>query len=175
MLYSRIWLLSHNTSLYKYIKQHHYHIYSLTYIQITLKILHALKTVPGDGGSQVDARLNKSSSPNVLCAKNSDWFNLWLNLELIVIPAVYCWVDNVKLYYDNITRTTHNTPGVEIRIPGWGNPEVVEWIDPTHNKAGAYFRTISSMLVDYGYVRNKNIRGAPYDFRKAPSKYIGYS
>uniref|UniRef100_A0A1I8P7E8 Group XV phospholipase A2 n=1 Tax=Stomoxys calcitrans TaxID=35570 RepID=A0A1I8P7E8_STOCA len=127
--------------------------------------------VPGDGGSQVDARLNKSSSPNVWCVKTSDWFNLWLNLELIVLPAVYCWVDNVKLYYDNVTRTTHNTPGVDIRIPGWGSSEVVEWIDPTHNKAGAYFRTIAAMLVDQGYTRNKNIRGAPYDFRKAPNEH----
>ncbi|XP_061399219.1 phospholipase A2 group XV-like [Musca vetustissima] len=141
---------------------------------IVKKRLSPVIFVPGDGGSQVEARLNKSSSPNILCAKQSDWFNLWLNLELIVIPAVYCWVDNVKLYYDNVTRTTHNTPGVDIRIPGWGNPEVVEWIDPTHNKAGAYFRTLANMLADHGYVRNKNIRGAPYDFRKAPNEHKQY-
>ena len=88
------------------------------------------------------------------------------------MPAVYCWVDNVKLFYDNITRTTHNTPGVEIRIPGFGDPSVVEYIDPTKNKAGYYFRTISDMLVDtMGYERGKNIHGAPYDFRKAPSEF----
>lgn len=130
-----------------------------------------LRKVPGDGGSQVDAKLNKSSS-QIFCANKSDWFNLWLNLELIVIPAVYCWVDNVKLYYDNVTRTTHNTPGVEIRIPGWGDPEVVEWIDPTHNKAGAYFKDIANMLVSMGYERRKNLHGAPYDFRKGPSKFF---
>ncbi|XP_065358344.1 phospholipase A2 group XV-like [Calliphora vicina] len=129
--------------------------------------------VPGDGGSQVDAKLNKASSP-IWCASKSDWFNLWLNLELIVIPAVYCWVDNVKLYYDNVTRTTHNTPGVEIRIPGWGDPEVVEWIDPTHNKAGAYFKDIANMLVDMGYERKRNLHGAPYDFRKAPNEHKQY-
>lgn len=94
---------------------------------------------------------------------------MWLNLELLVIPPVYCWVENVKLYYDEITRTTHNSPGVEIRVPGWGDPEVVEWIDPTHNKAGAYFKDIANVLVDLGYERKKNIHGAPYDFRKGPS------
>lgn len=122
----------------------------------------------------MEAKLNKSSSPfPYVCAKNADWYSLWLNLELIVVPAVYCWVDNVKLYYDKITRTTHNTPGVDIRIPGeWGDPFVVEYIDPTKNKAGYYFKTISEMLVnDLGYERKKNIHGAPYDFRKAPSRF----
>ncbi|XP_030384122.1 group XV phospholipase A2-like [Scaptodrosophila lebanonensis] len=126
--------------------------------------------VPGDGGSQMDARLNKSQVPHFLCQKTADWFNLWLNLEELMIPLVYCWVDNIKLYYDAATRTTHNTPGVEIKIPGWGNPEVVEWIDPTHNKAGAYFKDIANLLVDLGYIRKANIHGAPYDFRKAPNE-----
>ncbi|XP_011207799.1 phospholipase A2 group XV [Bactrocera dorsalis] len=134
------------------------------------KLLSPVIFVPGDGGSQLEAKLNKSSSL-LYCAKKSDWYSLWLNLELLVIPPVYCWVENVKLYYDEITRTTHNTPGVEIRVPGWGDPEVVEWIDPTHNKAGAYFKDIANVLVDLGYERKKNIHGAPYDFRKGPSEH----
>ncbi|XP_017853826.1 group XV phospholipase A2-like [Drosophila busckii] len=126
--------------------------------------------VPGDGGSQMEARLSKSSAPYFICEKNHDWYNLWLDLEQLVIPMVYCWIDNVKLYYDTVTRTTHNTPGVETRIPGWGDPFVVEWIDPTKNKAGAYFKDISDLLVDMGYVRRQNIKGAPYDFRRAPNE-----
>jgi hypothetical protein len=27
---------------------------------------------------------------------------------------------------------SNNAPGVDIRIPGWGDPEFVEWIDPSH-------------------------------------------
>lgn len=114
--------------------------------------------------------MSKSDSPYFICEKTHDWYNLWLDLEQLVIPMVYCWIDNVKLYYDKVTRTTHNTPGVETRIPGWGDPEVVEWIDPTRNKAGAYFKDIANVLADLGYVRRINIRGAPYDFRRAPSK-----
>ncbi|CAD6998418.1 group XV phospholipase A2 [Ceratitis capitata] len=133
------------------------------------KLLSPVIFVPGDGGSQLEAKLNKPDAP-IYCFKKSDWFSLWLNLELLVIPPVYCWVENVKLYYDNITRTTHNSPGVEIRVPGWGDPEVVEWIDPTHNKAGAYFKDIANVLVNLGYERKKNIHGAPYDFRKGPSE-----
>lgn len=72
-----------------------------------------------------------------------------------------------------MTRTTSNTQGVTIRIPGFGQSEVVEWLDPsiTRSLAGAYFKDIANVLVANGYERNKTLRGAPFDFRKAPSKY----
>lgn len=134
---------------------------------------------------------------HIFCDKTTkDWFNLWLNLELLAPLIIDCWTDNAKLHYDNKTRTTSNAPGVEIRIPGWGDPEVVEWIDPSHavsfsnhqqfkaqfsnfviisslaiQKQGAYFKEIGNALVRSGYVRNVSIRGAPYDFRKGPSKF----
>lgn len=47
--------------------------------------------------------------------------------------------------------------------------DVVEWLDPTHASAGAYFKDIGNALVSAGYNRNSSIRGAPYDFRKGPS------
>lgn len=64
-------------------------------------------------------------------------------------------------------------PGVTIRIPGFGRSEVVEWLDPSITKslAGAYFKDIANALVAKGYVRNVTLRGAPFDFRKAPSKF----
>lgn len=126
--------------------------------------------VPGDGGSQLEAKLNKSAVVHYICAKTSDYFNIWLNLELLVPIVVDCFVDNTKLIYDNVTRTTSSPPGVQIRVPGWGNPEPVEWLDPSHDKTGAYFNSIADALVKIGYVRNVSLRGAPYDFRKAPSK-----
>lgn len=71
-----------------------------------------------------------------------------------------------------MTRTTKNTPGVEIRIPGFGQSEVVEWLDPsiTRSLAGAYFKDVANILVANGYERNVTLRGAPFDFRKSPSK-----
>lgn len=83
--------------------------------------------------------------------------------------SVCCFL---KLIYDNITRTTQNMPGVTIRIPGFGRSEVVEWLDPsiTQSLAGAYFKDIANALVAKGYARNITLRGAPFDFRKAPSK-----
>lgn len=129
--------------------------------------------IPGDGGSQVEAKINKTSVVHYLCAKTStDYFNIWLNMELLVPVIIDCWIDNLKLTYDNVTRKTYNAPGVEIRIPGFGSSETVEWLDPSHASSGAYFKDIGNILVNLGYQRNLSIRGAPYDFRKAPSKYF---
>ena len=128
--------------------------------------------VPGDGGSQVEAKLNKTSVVHYLCEKlSTGYFNIWLNLELLVPMIIDCWIDNMKLIYDNVTRTTRNPEGVDIRIPGWGDPFVVEYLDPSKASPGAYFKDIGNMLVEQlGYVRNHSIRGAPYDFRKAPNE-----
>lgn len=75
------------------------------------------------------------------------------------------------LKYDNVTRTTSNSPGVEIQIPGFGNSSTVEWIDPSQASPGAYFKDIANALVAQGYVRDVSLRGAPYDFRKGPSMH----
>nr|CAD7399051.1 unnamed protein product [Timema poppensis] len=128
-------------------------------------------TVPGDGGSQVEARLHKKQVVHYLCEKSTDgFFNIWLNLELLVPLVIDCWIDNMKLIYNNKTRTTSNPEGVETRIPGFGDTKSVEWLDPTQVSEGAYFKDIATALVNIGYERNVSIRGAPYDFRKAPNE-----
>ncbi|XP_070164059.1 lysosomal phospholipase A and acyltransferase [Polyergus mexicanus] len=128
--------------------------------------------IPGDGGSQIEAKINKTSVVHYICEKvSNDYFSLWLNMELLVPVVIDCFIDNLKLNYDNVTRTTSNQPGVDIRIPGWGNPLVVEYIDPSKASPGSYFSDIGNMLVNnMGYVRNVSLRGAPYDFRKGPNE-----
>ncbi|XP_063236646.1 phospholipase A2 group XV-like [Bacillus rossius redtenbacheri] len=131
--------------------------------------------VPGDGGSQVEARLNKTSVVHYVCEKTTDdFFNIWLNMELLVPLIIDCWIDNMKLVYDNASRTTRNVDGVETRIPGFGASYSVEWLDPSHASTGSYFASIVDALVGIGYRRNITVRGAPYDFRKAPNENADY-
>lgn len=76
----------------------------------------------------------------------------------------------MRLVYDNKTRTTSNSPGVEVRFPGFGNCSTVEWIDPSKTSRGSYFNKIGDLLKNLIYTDGVSLRGAPYDFRKAPSK-----
>lgn len=149
--------------------------------------------VPGDAGSQVEAKLDKHCVVNELCDQKTNRFgNIWLNLEYLGAVIIDCLVsidldfftyfefdsfqfnlviqvDNLKLTYDKATHTTKNSPGVELRIPGWGNSSVVENVDPTLTPFGAYFDVIAETLACAGLKRDFSIRGAPYDFRKSPS------
>lgn len=142
----------------------------LSLIGLTCGGLFPVILIPGDGGSQVEAKVNKTNVVHYICEKTSDYFNIWLNMELLVPVVIDCWIDNIKLVYDNVTRTTRNADGVETRIPGFGSSETVEWLDPSHASTGAYFSYIANTLASHGHVRNTTVRGAPYDFRKAPSK-----
>uniref|UniRef100_A0A182QYF1 Phosphatidylcholine-sterol acyltransferase n=1 Tax=Anopheles farauti TaxID=69004 RepID=A0A182QYF1_9DIPT len=131
--------------------------------------------VPGDGGSQMDAIINKPNKVSILCQKHTTtFFNLWLNKELLIPLVIDCWIDNIRLEYDNVTRTSRNPPGVVTRVPGFGQSETVEWIDPSHASVGAYFVNIANALVSSGYIRDKSIVGAPYDFRKGPHEHNEY-
>jgi lysophospholipase-3 len=128
--------------------------------------------VPGDGGNQLFSKLNKTSAPHYFCQlKSNNYFLLWLNIEEITPYVIDCFVDNIRLVYDNVTKTTQNSPGVDVLVPDFGRPEPVEYLDTTKLSATSYYAAIADAFVKkYGYVRGLNIRGAPYDWRKAPNE-----
>ncbi|MPC34013.1 Group XV phospholipase A2 [Portunus trituberculatus] len=133
--------------------------------------------VPGDGGSQMEAKLDKPAVVHYVCAKKTDsWFDLWLNMESLIPGFIDCWIDNMRLVYDNTTRTTKNSPGVMTRVPGFGSTSTVEWLDPSHHYPTSYFYDVVEAMVtgSLGYVRDFTVRGAPYDFRKAPNEQQNY-
>jgi len=137
--------------------------------------LHPVILVPGDGGSQIEARLNKTSVGHWWCSKTSDWYDLWLNINEMLTFMVQCWAENVALEYDPDTRTTRNSPGVETRIPGFGNTTTsVEWIDKSMRGFSTYFSKIVEKVLPQGYIRGQNIHGAPYDFRRAANENQEY-
>ena len=54
-------------------------------------------TVPGDGGSQLFAKLDRPSVPHYYCtAKTSGYFNIWLNMEEFTPFPIDCFVDNMR-------------------------------------------------------------------------------
>jgi len=92
----------------------------------------------------------------------------------MLIGDTACWADNIKLIYDEKTDTLSNNAGVETRVPGFGNTTGIEELDPRipRHGSGVFFKMVEA-LVKAGLVRGQTVRGAPYDFRYAPSSPVG--
>lgn len=57
--------------------------------------------MPGLGGSQFEAKLTgKPSVVHYFCLKKTDdFFDLWLNLELLPLYVMDCWADNMRFIF----------------------------------------------------------------------------
>lgn len=145
--------------------------------QTECKQLYPAILVPGDGGARIEGKLNKTSpGPFPLCSEmTDDYYTLWVELTSLLPIVLECFVDNFRLVYNNKTHKTSYPNGVDIRIPNFGDTDTVEWLSRQHisSKLG-YYATLVTSLTQWGYVRNKSVRGAPYDFRKAPNELDEY-
>ncbi|XP_037371863.1 phospholipase A2 group XV isoform X3 [Talpa occidentalis] len=130
--------------------------------------------VPGDLGNQLEAKLDKPTVVHYICCKKTDsYFTLWLNLELLLPLLIDCWIDNIRLVYNRTSRTTQFPDGVDVRVPNFGKTFSVEFLDPSKSSVGSYFHTMVESLVSWGYTRDEDVRGAPYDWRRAPTAATG--
>ncbi|KAM4800469.1 lysosomal phospholipase A and acyltransferase isoform X4 [Urocitellus parryii] len=130
--------------------------------------------VPGDLGNQLEAKLDKPSVVHYLCSKRTDsYFTLWLNLELLLPVIIDCWIDNIRLIYNRTSRATQFPDGVDVRVPGFGKTFSLEFLDPSKSSVGSYFHTMVESLVGWGYTQGEDVRGAPYDWRRAPTATTG--
>ncbi|XP_013867643.1 phosphatidylcholine-sterol acyltransferase [Austrofundulus limnaeus] len=129
--------------------------------------------VPGNLGNRLEAKINKPTLVHWLCYKKTEhWFPLWIDLNMFMPVGVDCWIDNIRLHYNRTTRRSSNSPGVQVRVPGFGETYSVEFLD--YNKLAGYFHSMVQHLVNVGYVRNETVRGAPYDWRRAPHENAEY-
>lgn len=129
--------------------------------------------VPGDGSNQLEAKLDKPSTVAWYCDKKADWFRLWLDTASL-LAGTTCWADNIRLLYDEEHDVLSNNAGVETRVPDFGGTSAFEELDPSvpGHLTAAFLKMVQGM-VSAGYVRNSTLRGAPYDFRYAPSSSVG--
>ncbi|KAK2841867.1 hypothetical protein Q5P01_012067 [Channa striata] len=129
--------------------------------------------VPGNLGNRLEAKIDKPTLVHWMCYKRTDhWFPLWIDLNMFMPIGVDCWIDNLRLVYNRTTRRSSNSPGVQVRVPGFGQTYSIEFLD--YNKLAGYFFTMVQHLVNIGYIRNETVRGAPYDWRFAPNENADY-
>jgi lysophospholipase-3 len=118
--------------------------------------------IPGNGGAQLWARLNRTTPPpHFYCARHSNWFELWLDVRLLLPEVIDCFVDNMRLQYNSTTKKTSNLEGVEIQVPGFGLTSTIEFFDSSSISYSSYFAPIVKSLVALGYTRGVDLRGAP--------------
>lgn len=132
--------------------------------------------IPGLEGSQMMARLQKNHSDHIYCwRKSGDYYNIWLNMEELVEPMVNCFVDNMRLSYNVTTRSTSNADGVSVHVPGFGLTHTVETLTPSRLQPNFdYFGSLVEHILPIGYSRGLNVKGAPYDFRRAPNEHEAF-
>jgi len=59
--------------------------------------------------------------------------------ENVYLFLVYLFnVTVARLQYDNVSGSTFNQPGVQIRQPDFGNTSTVEWLDSSHLSHSVY-------------------------------------
>ena len=95
------------------------------------------------------------------------WHDNNKNVRVFSLICLYPLSITCRLVYDITTDGYNNTPGVEIRVPGFGETKTVEYLSSEDNAmpSTAYMKEIVNFFVERGYVRNKTIRAAPYDWR----------
>ena len=79
-------------------------------------------------------------------------------------------LSNYSLIYNPATNEYTNTPGVEIRVPGFGGTTTVADLasgasDDDTTATIPYMRGFVDFFVRRGYVSGSTIRAAPYDWR----------
>jgi lysophospholipase-3 len=160
------------TNSYSHISDtHHYNEDAIFHSQQNLT-RYPVILVPGDGGNQLWSKLNKTKAPHYFCQlKSKDYFLLWLNLEEVPPYSIDCFIDNIRLVYDNKTKRNYDSPGVDVKIKDFGQTQSVEYLDDNRYSVTSYFGPIVDNLVKkFNYKRGLNIMGAPYDWRKAPDE-----
>ncbi|XP_038885620.1 lecithin-cholesterol acyltransferase-like 1 [Benincasa hispida] len=135
--------------------------------------LHPLILIPGAGGNQLEARLTRDyKSSTLFCSRwnpimkdSQGWFRLWFSPTVLLAPYTDCFARRMTLHYDKDLDDYRNEIGVQTRVDQFGSVQSLLYLDPNLKKITAYMAPLVDSLEAIGYVRDKTLFGAPYDFR----------
>ena len=135
---------------------------------------HPIVLVPGLQSSRFYVKFDKGKAPSDECVpyeQSTDQSLLyWVNWSQLTPQAIACYMDNLRLCYNQTTRRTSNKQGVSLSVHEFGNTTCVESLDGDPNTPAQVFTAIVDALVRRGYTRGVDVRGAPYDWRIAPNE-----
>ncbi|XP_048569479.1 lecithin-cholesterol acyltransferase-like 1 [Triticum urartu] len=136
------------------------------------QLLHPVILIPGSGGNQLEARLTDDYRPSSLTCRlwplvrgRGGWFRMWFEPSVVVAPLTRCFAEGMMLYYDRDADDYRNAPGVQTRVSDLGSTSTLRYLDPTLKLLTGYMDVLASTLEKAGYEEERDLFGAPYDFR----------
>lgn len=110
----------------------------------------------------------------------SDWCTIFIPYKSVTLWINPYWLSPIVTEcfdkYAPLVKSGHRfvTPkGVHVRPRKWGYLESIEMLEPIHKLSYfIYMKNLIDILVERGYVRDKTIRAAQYDFRISTGKLI---
>lgn len=133
--------------------------------------LNPVVMLPGLGGSALEAKIKKTTSPAWYCFKKHDWFRIWFAVEELLVQP--CWMDNLDVDFHPDSGNYTNTEGVEMAPADFGGMKGVAYLDYVFGlpiKLTSVYSDIIASLKAVGYKAGENLHGAPYDWR-LPATY----
>lgn len=122
--------------------------------------------LPGILCSQLQAKLTNST----ICKRNSDWFTTWITPENLLRAT--CFAAHMNLTTNSSNPCSTNTPGVQIRVPHFGNTTGFDTLNPAAPLGPAielFLGLTNRLKASFGggfYQEGTTLRGAGYDWRK---------
>lgn len=135
---------------------------------------HPVVLFPGIFGSVLEGFADNIPSSVVLpsrCPRSFGTRRLWISAPEFLPGEWSCFKTYFALEWDAEMKQWYSIPGIEIQPAKFGQVEGVESLDPSWlwGTVSRYFYTMIKGLEEVGYVRNRDIFAASYDWRKNPN------
>jgi hypothetical protein len=121
---------------------------------------HPILFTGGVGASMLNADLNKTTTPSMLCEKQAKDYHLWLYYGDFAPFKATCWLDNIRLRWKNGVL---QDAGIKIKLPG---DHLQPGDDVNKGFAKDLWSDLLSGVADLGYSKTSpHVGGLHYDWR----------